>query len=368
VLGINGDALLGHHSAVKTLALSKSQGIVVSGAEDGSAVIWDLFRCTSVQSLNGHQDEVVSVAIDDENGSILTCSASRIQAWTVNGQQLASLHRHDSQAFKVEVKSCAARNSSIWTPETIFLTGHADGHIAFWKLIPRSRATRESAYPRDIAGQTGNDHASPCVLTPMWTLAGSGEAATVLRFGAACRELVSGHERGKVNVWRISEHGCPKFCSHSQAQAQAHAGMMAEVQLLMEQDSLVLAFSEGLAEAVGLPRSARTKCLTRQAALDVVRNAGNPCSPLFSSEASPRFGDSGARGVYAAMAMHGYLERATLALTRIDSAGDLAYQWRDWLSQFVGSWAQFWSAAEVFLCARVPLLAENWLQDSLTQV
>jgi len=367
VLGTNGDALVGHHSAVKTLALSKSQGIGVSGAEDGSAIIWDLSRCTSVQLLKGHQDEVVGVAIDDENGSIISCSSSRIQAWTVNGQQLASVRRHDSQAFKVEVKSCAARNSSVWTPETIFLTGHADGHIAFWKLIPRSRAARESAFPRNIAVQTSNDHACPCVLAPMWTLAGAGEAATVLRFGAASRELVSGHERGKVNVWRISEHGCPKFCSHSQAQARTHAGMMSEVQMLMEQDSLVLAFSEGLAEAAGLPRSARTKCLSRQAALDVVRTAGNPCSPLFSSEVSPRAGDTGARGVYAALAMHGYLERANLALTRIDSAGDLSYQWQDWLSQFAGSWTQFWSAAEAFLHARVPSLAESWLQDSVTQ-
>ena len=366
VLGTNGDSLLGHRAAVKTMSLSKSQGIVVSGAEDGSAIIWDLSRCTSVHALAGHQDEVVGVAIDDDNGTILSCSASHIQAWTINGQRLANLHRHEYPAFEVEVKSCAARKGNIWTGETIFLTGHADGHIAFWKLIPRHRAIRDGVFLRDVAAQSGHDQECPCVFAPMWTLPGAGEAATVLRFSAACRELVSGHERGKVNVWRISEHGCPKFCSHSQSQRRSHAEMMTHVEQLMEQDSYVLAFSEGLADATGLPRTTRTKCLTRQAALDLMRTSlmrtsPNPCLACFP----PQAGGAASQGVYAALAMHGYLERAVLALMRVDSTGELASQWRDWLPQFTGSWPQFWRAAEEFLSARCPLLSETWLQEEV---
>ena len=50
-LGRNGDGLIGHRAAVVALALSKSQGIAVSGSEDGSAIMWDLARCTSLQVL-----------------------------------------------------------------------------------------------------------------------------------------------------------------------------------------------------------------------------------------------------------------------------------------------------------------------------
>jgi WD40 repeat protein len=221
-LGKNGDSLVGHYGHVSALWLSKSQGVAVSGGQEGSAIIWDLARCTCVQVLEGHKDAIVDVTIDDENGSILTCSASRVQAWSINGQLLASMHRHDSKAFKVDARACASRQGSIWTSETIFITGHSDGHIAFWKLIPMARARREGVIPRDVAEPGQGEQISPRVLAPMWTLAGSGEAVTVLRLNADCREIVSGHERGQCKVWRISEN----------------RPMMQEMQVLMEQVSL----------------------------------------------------------------------------------------------------------------------------------
>ena len=82
------------------------------------------------------------------------------------------MHRHDSKAFKVEVRSCAARQGSIWTSETIFVTGHSDGRIVFWKLVPTNRARREGIIPRDVVQ---SDSVCPRVLAPMWTLAAGGE-------------------------------------------------------------------------------------------------------------------------------------------------------------------------------------------------
>jgi len=340
-LGRNGDGLIGHRAAVVALALSRSQGIAVSGSEDGSAIMWDLARCTSLQVLRGHPEAVVGVAIDDENGAVLTCSASLMKAWSVNGELLASLQRRDCAAFLYDLQSCAARQGSMWTNETIFVTGHSDGHIAFWKLIPSARAHREGAIAQHVAPQTEASHAR--VLAPMWVLDGGAEAVTVLRFSSDCRELVSGHERGTCNVWRISES----------------APMMQQVDQIMEQDPMILAFAQALARASGLTPTSRTKCLTRQAALDVLRTAANPCVPYTPHSNA----GSGGRGVYVALSMQGYLQRAPLALARVDLSGRLEEEWREWLAQFTGTWAQFWSACEAFLAARIPALPPTWLDD-----
>ena len=343
------DALLGHRGAVGALALSKSQGVAVSGATDASAIMWDLARSTSMHVLDGHEEAVVAVAIDDENGSVLTCSASRMQAWSISGERLANMHRHDSKAFKVEVRSCAARQGSIWTSETIFVTGHSDGRIVFWKLVPTNRARREGIIPRDVVQ---SDSVCPRVLAPMWTLAAGGEAATVVRFNGACRELVSGHEQGRCNIWRISES----------------RPLMQDVHALMQQDFYLLAFAEGLAEASGRKPTSRTTCLARQAALDVVRSAANPCEAQSQDTLTSKPGSSRGRGVYVALAAHGYLDRAVLALGRVDPSGDLVDQWHEWLQRFTGDWSQFWDAAEAFLFSNIPLLTPTWIHDQVDRI
>jgi hypothetical protein len=344
VLDRNGDSLTGHRAPVIALALSKSQGIAVSGSDDGTAMMWDLSRSTLLHVLTGHPEGVLAVAIDDENGTVLTCSGSLIQAWSINGELLASLHRRQCAAFKFDLHSCAARQGSMWTSETIFVTGHSDGHIAFWKLIPWARAHREGAIPLHVAPESDATPTCARVLVPIWVLDGGAEAVTVLRFSSDCRELVSGHKRGTCNVWRISES----------------ARIMERVEQVMEQDAMILAFAQALARPSGLSPTSRTKCLTRQAALDVLRTAANPCVPYIQDSSAGR---NGARGVYVALSIHGYLERAALALARVDSSGNLEQEWRQWLSQYKGAWAQFWSGCEAFLASRIPALTPTWLSD-----
>jgi hypothetical protein len=135
------------------------------------------------------------------------------------------------------------------------------------------------------------------------------------------------------------------------------------------QDVFLLAFNEGLAEAAGVHQSSRqsshpirTKCLTRQSALDILRSAVNPSVPY--SEGSIQQGNGG-RGVYVALSMYGYFERALVALRRVDSSGDLVREWQAWLPTFTGSWSNFWSTAEAFLCSHIPSLIQTWLHDEV---
>jgi len=155
---------------------------------------------------------------------------------------------------------------------------------------------------------------------------------------------VSGHKRGTCNVWRISES----------------ARIMERVEQVMEQDAMILAFAQALAHPSGLSPTSRTKCLTRQAALDVLRTAANPCVPYTPDSSAGR---NGARGLYVALSIHGYLERAPLALARVDSSGNLEQEWREWLSEYKGAWVQFWSGCEAFLASRIPALTPTWLSD-----
>ena len=48
------ECLRGHSGRVTTLAFSKSFSVIVSGAEDGRAIVWDLNRLKYVRQLQGH--------------------------------------------------------------------------------------------------------------------------------------------------------------------------------------------------------------------------------------------------------------------------------------------------------------------------
>ena len=48
------ECLRGHSEKITTLAFSKSFSIVVSGSEDGTAIVWDLNRLKYVRQLTGH--------------------------------------------------------------------------------------------------------------------------------------------------------------------------------------------------------------------------------------------------------------------------------------------------------------------------
>ena len=143
---------------------------------------------------------------------------------------------------------------------------------------------------------------------------------------------------------------------------------MQDVHALMQQDFYLLAFAEGLAEASGRKPTSRTTCLARQAALDVVRSAANPCEAQSQDTLTSKPGSSRGRGVYVALAAHGYLDRAVLALGRVDPSGDLVDQWHEWLQRFTGDWSQFWDAAEAFLFSNIPLLTPTWIHDQVDRI
>ena len=71
----NGTFLFGHTGKVSAFTVCKQYAIMVSGSDDGTAIIWDLNNKTYVRSLYGNPTAISSVAASPQTGEIVTvCS------------------------------------------------------------------------------------------------------------------------------------------------------------------------------------------------------------------------------------------------------------------------------------------------------
>ncbi|XP_046848177.1 lysosomal-trafficking regulator-like [Xenia sp. Carnegie-2017] len=88
--------LQGHQASIICLEICSAFSIVVSGSEDGTAIIWDLNRLCYVCSLSEHPSPVSLVAISDTTGDIVTVChkgnnrSSVLRLWSVNGREIKS--------------------------------------------------------------------------------------------------------------------------------------------------------------------------------------------------------------------------------------------------------------------------------------
>ena len=125
--------LTGHSDRVGCLTASRSFSIIVSGSDDGSAIVWDLnrhrvsrstapfvslltlrvrssfvgYRDTTIQLTSSrssahlfylavNQDLTTSLQ-SDKTGDIVTCSGTVLRVWTVNGVLLATCSTSKSE-------------------------------------------------------------------------------------------------------------------------------------------------------------------------------------------------------------------------------------------------------------------------------
>ena len=77
--------LYGHSGTILCVLASVPFGVIVSGDEDGSVIIWDLNRLEMNRTLPLHPALVTAMAINQVTGDIATCSDTSIFLWTLNG-------------------------------------------------------------------------------------------------------------------------------------------------------------------------------------------------------------------------------------------------------------------------------------------
>ncbi|KAG1474371.1 hypothetical protein G6F56_000395 [Rhizopus delemar] len=125
------DCLRGHTDVVTTIVASRSYGVIVTGSEDKTAIIWDLRTKKYVQSLRGHEAKVNHISINDITGDIVTCSAHTIRVWTINGDLYMTKAACPSSE---SILSCIFYEQKLteWSDQELIITGHRNGIIKFW--------------------------------------------------------------------------------------------------------------------------------------------------------------------------------------------------------------------------------------------
>ncbi|GAN06509.1 beige/BEACH domain-containing protein [Mucor ambiguus] len=125
------ECLKGHSSVVTTVAASRTYSILVTGSEDKTAIIWDLNRKQYVKALDGHENGVQIIRINDTTGDIITCSGHVIRVWTVNGDLYLTKSACPSSE---SILSCIfyERKLTEWNSKDLIITGHRRGVVKFW--------------------------------------------------------------------------------------------------------------------------------------------------------------------------------------------------------------------------------------------
>lgn len=164
----------GHQAPVICVAASRPWSIVVSGSNDGSAIVWDLNRGVYVTSIWHGQDEnsqVHLVAVNETTvsssrntlhvnadtlflqGYIATCSREKLSLHTVNARQIVSMDL-TSSSIHPPIMSLAFLDRE-YSYLGVLATGGSDGTIALrtWnadKTPPGEKATWEFRTLRDL--------------------------------------------------------------------------------------------------------------------------------------------------------------------------------------------------------------------------
>ncbi|KAK7504327.1 hypothetical protein BaRGS_00004631, partial [Batillaria attramentaria] len=122
--------LCGHQGAVNVMQVCKAFGVVISGGQDTSIIIWDLNRLSYVRTLKDHQSAVRVIAVSPTLGDIASVShtggGSRLWVHTINGREVGE-HFCDS------VITCLAYSSA---PEgrsiNVIAGGLSTGVVRLW--------------------------------------------------------------------------------------------------------------------------------------------------------------------------------------------------------------------------------------------
>ena len=209
----------GHNAAIASIGVSRSVSLVVTGSEDGTAIVWDLNRRTHVHTLDKHEGPVSALAICDSTGDIVTvCSMSnkdahmvcRLRLWSVNASLIATV---TSDTF---INCVAVSSLTNGYSENVVVGGLDDGSVMLWESLDLAPIIKLS---------------DPRFPAPVVSVHFSDEDATT---------LVTGMQDGSVICWSQPRSGrrLPYFSGRGSS---------------TKQRSMAMADDAGRALSVGLP-------------------------------------------------------------------------------------------------------------------
>ncbi|XP_053559369.1 WD repeat and FYVE domain-containing protein 3 isoform X2 [Bombina bombina] len=125
-------ALIGHTDTVTCLTASLAYHIVVSGSRDRTCIIWDLNKLAFVTQLRGHRAPVSALCINELTGDIVSCAGTYIHVWSINGNPIVSVNTFTGRSQ--QILCCCLSEMNEWDTQNVFVTGHSDGVVRFWRM------------------------------------------------------------------------------------------------------------------------------------------------------------------------------------------------------------------------------------------
>jgi WD40 repeat protein len=198
-------------AAIVSLSACAAQGVAVSGAEDGTAVVWDLGRRELTRVLRGHKAPVSLVQVNAANGNVLTLAGTELRLWHINGDLLAVA---DLAAAELP-RASALLAPAVFEhqPGIAAVVGHEDGQVSLWDLL----------FPGDLASgspRPGSDvrfqlravlKKPPASSSTSPSSPAAPSAVSALAVSHDGRTLVVADEQGAISRWVSAEAVAKKF-------------------------------------------------------------------------------------------------------------------------------------------------------------
>lgn len=138
-------SLFGHCTAVTTLAASRSLRTLLSAAEDGQVLLWDLNRLEVLRKLT-RGPPVTGAKIHDVNGTLMICRGPDLTLFTLNGDLMVEQNVCTEDDV---IASCAFYEGSgnDWLKRQLIFTGHRRGvvNVCPFPAFPKVRGSCESS-------------------------------------------------------------------------------------------------------------------------------------------------------------------------------------------------------------------------------
>ena len=200
----------GHTAAVLCAAASPTWGILVTGSADRTAIVWDVNRREYLRTLQGHEQPVSHVAIDDQAGYIATVARTEVHLWSINGELLARESTHGVSREGIASVAFLEREFHVGRLAAL-LTGHR-GAAVLWQCVSRHEELAQRGVHAPEAQAKG---------IPLWRLeqlhtyqlpSDATEPrpplVTAVQMHSAA-VLAVGDELGRIHTWALPGHAVP---------------------------------------------------------------------------------------------------------------------------------------------------------------
>ncbi len=206
------NSLEGHEDAVLSVSFSPDGQTLASGSRDGAVRLWRVADGTPVHTLEGHAGSVLRVAYSP--GGQVLASASQdhtVRLWQASdGMLLRSLERHSnvvsSVAFSPDGQTLASGSTDqtvcLWHVSDGALLRTLEGHTSFVSSVafsPDGRVLASGSWDKSVRLWQVSDGAL------LATLEGHTDLVNSLAFSPDGRVLASASDDHTVRLWQVSD-------------------------------------------------------------------------------------------------------------------------------------------------------------------